>query len=113
MKANEYQALAARTINRDLQGRELLINSVMGLCGEAGEAIDIVKKHIAQGHALEREKLIKELGDVAWYLAEACTALEVPLADVLQQNIDKLRERYPAGFAAERSVNRPENDGSV
>ena len=75
---------------------------------EAGEAIDIVKKHLAQGHELEREKLIKELGDVAWYLAETAYALDVPLEDVLQRNIDKLRARYPQGFEVKRSIERTE-----
>ena len=106
LAANQYQAAAARTINMGLSERDLLINGVMGLCGEAGEAIDIVKKHIAQGHELDRDKLIKELVDVAWYLAETATALNVSLGEVLQRNIDKLSARYPDGFAAEKSVCR-------
>ena len=69
MTINEYQNLAMRTLNPDLSPRDVLINSVMGLCGESGEAIDIVKKWLAQGHELDRAHLIKELGDVAWYLA--------------------------------------------
>jgi NTP pyrophosphatase (non-canonical NTP hydrolase) len=84
----------------------VLINGVMGLCGEAGEAIDIVKKHLAQGHELDREALIKELGDIAWYLAETAYALEVPLEEVLQRNIDKLKSRYPEGFDPEKSIHR-------
>lgn len=108
MTANEYQKLAMRTLNPALDKRDVLINGVMGLCGEAGEAIDIVKKHLAQGHALDREALIKELGDVAWYLAETAYALDVPLDDVLRGNIDKLRARYPEGFEAERSIARAE-----
>ena len=108
MTANEYQKLAMRTLNPALDKRDVLINGVMGLCGEAGEAIDIVKKHLAQGHALDREALIKELGDVAWYLAETAHALDVPLEDVLERNIDKLRVRYPEGFEAERSIARAE-----
>ena len=102
MTGNEYQKLAARTMNPALQGRDVLINGVMGLCGEAGEAIDIVKKHLAQGHALDREGLIKELGDVAWYLAETATALGIGLDEVLERNIDKLRKRYPEGFSTEK-----------
>ena len=51
----------------------------MGLCGESGEAIDIVKKWLMQGHELDKEHLIRELGDAEWYLAEAATALAVPL----------------------------------
>ena len=106
MTINEYQQLALRTLNPELDDRDVLINGVMGLCGESGEAIDIVKKHLAQGHELDREKLAKELGDIAWYLAETAYAIGYPLEDILQMNIEKLRERYPEGFNTERSVNR-------
>ena len=106
MTINEYQRLAMTTLNPDLSKKDVLINGVMGLCGESGEAIDIVKKWLAQGHELDREKLIKELGDIAWYLAETAWALEVPLEDVLQGNIDKLKARYPEGFDSDRSVHR-------
>ena len=106
MTVNKYQNLAMRTLNPELDKKDVLINSVMGLCGESGEAIDIVKKWLAHGHPLDKEKLIKELGDVAWYLAEAATALDVPLEEILQGNIDKLRARYPEGFDSERSINR-------
>ncbi|MBQ1208841.1 MAG: nucleoside triphosphate pyrophosphohydrolase family protein [Lachnospiraceae bacterium] len=106
MTINEYQKLAMTTLNPALSPRDVLINGVMGLCGESGEAIDLVKKHLAQGHELDREKLAKELGDVAWYLAETATAIGYPLEEILQMNIDKLRARYPEGFAVERSVNR-------
>ena len=106
MTVNEYQALAMTTLNPELSKKEVLINSVMGLCGESGEAIDIVKKWLAQGHDLDREKLARELGDIAWYLAETAWALEIPLEEILQANIEKLRKRYPEGFDRERSVNR-------
>ena len=106
MTINEYQTLAMRTLNPALSRKDVLINGVMGLCGEAGEAIDIVKKHLAQGHELDREALIKDLGDVAWYLAETAYALDVPLEDVLQKNIDKLKARYPQGFETSRSIER-------
>ena len=65
MTVNEYQSLAMRTQNPALGKKDALINGVMGLCGEAGEAIDLVKKHLAQGHPLDREALLGELGDVA------------------------------------------------
>ncbi len=106
MNANDYQKEALRTLNPALDKHDVLINGVMGLCGEAGECIDIVKKHLAQGHALDKEKLIKELGDVAWYLAETAYALDVELDTVLQGNLDKLRARYPEGFDAQQSINR-------
>ena len=108
MTINEYQKLAMTTLNPELSKKDVLINGVMGLCGESGEAIDIVKKHLHQGHELNREKLIRELGDIAWYLAETAAALDVSLEEVLERNIEKLRSRYPEGFSAERSQNRNE-----
>lgn len=106
MTINEYQKLAMTTKNPDLTGRDLLINSVMGLCGESGEVIDLVKKHVSHGHPLNKEKLIDELGDVAWYLAECADAIGISLEEVLTHNIEKLKKRYPEGFSTERSINR-------
>ena len=106
MTVNEYQKLAMTTLNRELSQKDILINAVMGLCGESGEAIDIVKKHLFQGHNLEKEKLAKELGDIAWYLAEAATALDIDLDDIFAANIEKLRKRYPEGFDTDRSIHR-------
>jgi NTP pyrophosphatase (non-canonical NTP hydrolase) len=108
MTINEYQRLAMTTLNPNLDKKDVLINGVMGLCGEAGEAIDIVKKHLAQGHELDRERLIGELGDIAWYLAETATVLDVDLEEVLTRNIEKLKRRYPEGFDQQRSINRTE-----
>lgn len=110
MKINEYQELAMTTLNPELSKRDVLINSVMGLCGESGEAIDIVKKWMAQGHELDKEHLAKELGDVAWYLAEAATALDISLEDIFQANIDKLKMRYPDGFETKKSLVRLKGD---
>ena len=106
MKANEYQKLAMTTLNPALSKKDVLINGAMGLCGESGEVIDIVKKWLAQGHELDKEKILKELGDVAWYLAEVAYALDTPLDDVLSANIAKLKARYPDGFDTEKSINR-------
>ncbi len=108
MTIDEYQKLAMRTLNPELSKKDVLINGVMGLCGESGEVIDIVKRWLAQGHELDREKLKKELGDVAWYLAETAYALDIPLEEVLQGNIDKLKKRYPEGFSTQRSIHREE-----
>jgi len=108
LTANEYQKLAMQTLNPSLSKKDVLINGVMGLCGESGEAIDIVKKWLAQGHALDRERLAKELGDIAWYLAETAYALDLPLEDVLQANIRKLKNRYPEGFDKDHSIFRTE-----
>ena len=107
---NDYQKAAMTTLNPALDKKDVLINSVMGLCGESGEAIDIVKKWLMQGHELDKEHLIKELGDVAWYLAEAATALDIPLETVFQGNLDKLHQRFPNGFDTEASVHRRKDD---
>lgn len=106
MTINEYQKLALTFLNPTLKEKDVLINGVMGLCGEAGEAIDLVKKHLAQGHVLDKERLAKELGDIAWYLAETAHVLGYSLEEILQMNIDKLQKRYPNGFSVEQSINR-------
>lgn len=89
-----------------------LLQGLMGLCSESGEAMDILKKHMFQEHDIdaEREHLAKELGDVAWYLALSADALGYALEDILQMNIDKLRSRYPEGFEASRSLYRADDD---
>jgi len=110
MEAFEYQKLAMTTLNPALDKKDVLINSVMGLCGESGEVIDIVKKHLAQGHEIDKDKMILELGDVAWYLAEAATALDVSLDEILIRNIEKLKKRYPEGFDTGKSIKRDEED---
>lgn len=110
MQVNEYQKAAMATLNPALSKKDVLINSVMGLCGESGEAIDLVKKWLMQGHELDEAHLIRELGDIAWYLAEAATALNVPLEDVFCENLNKLHRRFPNGFDTMSSVNRREGD---
>ena len=69
MTINEYQSLAMRTLNPELDKKDVLINGVMGLCGESGEAIDLVKKHLHQGHPLDKEGIVRELGDIACSVA--------------------------------------------
>lgn len=110
MEANVFQKKALYSLNPNLDKKDILINSVMGLCGESGEAIDIVKKWLAQGHELDKNHLANELGDIAWYLAEACYALDLSLDEVLNMNIEKLKKRYPNGFEVEKSINRNKND---
>lgn len=109
MKFNEYQQLAHRTSANKSQ-QDCLVNGVMGMNGEAGECIDTVKKHLFQGHPLDDNKLIKEMGDVLWYIAETCTGLGVGMDAVAETNIAKLKLRYPAGFDADKSLNRKEGD---
>lgn len=109
MTINEYMHEALRTAN-GLNEKDLLINGVMGLCGESGECVDLMKKHLFQGHELDTEHMAKELGDVAWYLAVSAYALGYDLESVLQMNVDKLRKRYPEGFDSNRSQHREEGD---
>lgn len=109
MTMNKYQQLARRTSNTDgpeQASYDKLINGVMGLCGEAGECIDVVKKTMFQQHELDTDKLVEELGDVLWYCAELASGLGVSLEDVALINVEKLKERYPEGFDPERSVHR-------
>ena len=113
MDSSMYKQLAMRTCgyartNKDIveNFNDEITNAVMGLCGESGECIDIVKKYIHQGHKFDQEKFIDELGDVLWYVAEACDAMRIPMDTVMQHNIDKLRKRYPDGFDPLRSINR-------
>lgn len=109
MTINAYQREAMRTAP-DYNPTNLMLNGVLGLCGESGECADMVKKHLFQGHSLDKEHLAKELGDVAWYLAITANALGYDLETVLQMNVDKLRKRYPDGFSADRSQHREEGD---
>ena len=106
MTFNEYQDKAMTFLNNKLSKKDVLINGVMGLCGESGEVIDIVKKHHAQGHDLDKEKIIEELGDVCWYIAEIAYVLDEKLEDVFEGNINKLSKRYKNGFTKEESINR-------
>lgn len=107
LEVNEYQIWCNRTVNASNKD-ELMINAALGLCGESGEVADHLKKHLYQGHELDRENLIKELGDISWYISAMATALGVTLEHVLRKNNEKLLKRYPNGFSKEASVNRVE-----
>ena len=110
MTINEYQKEALRTASGMNQKYPRILNGLVGLNGEAGEAIDILKKHLFHGHDLDKQHLAKELGDVAWYLAVSADAIGYDLETILQMNVNKLRERYPEGFDSERSKHRKEGD---
>ena len=108
MEGKEYQKLAMKTLNPSLTKKDMLVNGVMGLNGESGEVIDIVKKHMFQGHELDNDKIKKELGDVMWYVAEVCEALDLSLDEVMEGNIEKLAKRFKDGFTVNESINRKE-----
>lgn len=109
MTLNEYQTAAQRTSNTQYGG-DKINNGILGLFGEGGELADIYKKFMYQNHPYDRTHLIKELGDVLWYVAEIATGLGVSLDIVAQMNIDKLKARYPEGFDSEKSLHRKEGD---
>lgn len=105
MTINEFQKEALRTVSDDSENVRLM-EGLVGLSSEAGEALDILKKFLFQGHELDKEHLAEELGDVAWYLAVSADAIGRNLEDILKQNIEKRQKRYPDGFDSSRSVNR-------
>jgi NTP pyrophosphatase (non-canonical NTP hydrolase) len=102
----KYQKLADRSSGAGGEGEKRLIISALGLAGEAGEFANMVKKMTAHGHPYDPEALKDELGDVLWYLAEAATASGLSLAEIAEQNVEKLLNRYPEGFSEEDSLNR-------
>lgn len=111
MTINEYQSLAMRTASgMNYEHHGMLLNGVLGLCGESGEVADIVKKATFQGHDLDIEHVAKELGDICWYIAVSATAIGCDLETIMKMNIEKLRKRYPDGFDAERSKHRAKGD---
>lgn len=104
----EYQAMAAMTANVSLDYKTRLAVAALGASGEAGEVADLVKKHLGHEHPLPESEMRKEIGDVLWYLAELCTVNGWLLVDIAEENIKKLRERFPGGFDPDRSLNRKE-----
>jgi len=78
----------------------------LGLAGETGEVVDLIKKHIHHGVKLDRAKLINELGDVRWYFELLCHSIGVSMEEVEAGNVTKLRKRYPDGFSTEASIQR-------
>lgn len=109
MTGNEYQKLAARTINNNIQNKDKEYHALHGMVGEIGELHSIYQKFY-QGHDIDAHHLKKELGDLLWFIAEYCTARGWKLEEVMQTNIDKLKARYPQGFDEEKSINRAEGD---
>lgn len=105
----KYGQDAARTISPKLSAKERESHAVFEIASEAGEISGIYQK-IFQGHQLDDIHLMKEIGDVLWGLNELCLARGFRLEDCARLNIQKLKERYPEGFDAERSLHRAEGD---
>ena len=109
MEAREYQELAARTINKTLHDYEVEQHALHGMASEIGELHGLYQKAY-QGHGFDGEHAKKELGDLLWFIAEYCTAMNWDLGEVMFKNISKLLARYPEGFKAKDSLNREEGD---
>jgi|TARA_B100002019_G_scaffold292080_1_gene314156 NTP pyrophosphatase (non-canonical NTP hydrolase) len=114
--SKDFVSLADRLGELDREGAniERLTTAGVGLAAESGEFLEIVKKMVFQGkpwNSDNREHLIIELGDVMWYVAQACMALEVDFDDVVRGNVKKLEKRYPGGsFSVEKSEVRAAGD---
>lgn len=110
--ADVYQQGALQYANPDIwKIPDRLVDGAMGMCGEAGEASEIVKKYTFQNHTLDTEHLASELGDVLWYVAYTAGTIGYPLSRIMEINQEKLQARYSDGkFDAERSRNRKEGD---
>ena len=110
MSPNEYQKAALRTAIPDQGIYNRLINGVLGLAGETGEVTDLVKKYLYQGHELNRDHILEELGDVLWYVALTLDAIDCSMEMCMRLNVEKLKKRYPNGFEAYCSVHREDGD---
>ena len=101
-------------LDREGANIERLTTAGVGLAAESGEFLEIVKKMVFQGKPWNddnREHLIIELGDVMWYVANACIALDISFDDVIRGNVKKLEKRYPGGsFSVDKSENRKAGD---
>jgi len=112
-----YAALLTRMNNLELEDDcniPPLITAAFGLTAEAGEFTEVVKKIILQGKPYNEENVFhmkRELGDICWYLAQACMALDTSFDEIIEMNVDKLKARYPGGeFDVHQSENRKEGD---
>ena len=114
--SKDFKSFIESLHNLDREGANInrLTTAAVGISAEGGEFMEIVKKMVFQGkpwNADNREHLIIELGDVLWYVAQACMALEVSFDDVVAGNVEKLKKRYPGGeFNVYHSENRAEGD---
>lgn len=106
IKLNEFQNDSARTMQDDQPDAAMCANYAMGLAGECGEVVNLLKKALYHHHTLDRDALIDELGDVLWYVCAIATHHDIPLEDIACANIQKLEERYPDGFTHDASRNR-------
>lgn len=105
MSVKDYARAARRTMNDGLTWEQMRIHALHGLSAEVGEIHSIFQKSF-QGHAVSRERILDEMGDLAWFWFELAYAIAIDPVDILENNIKKLKKRYPEGFDPSRSVNR-------
>ena len=112
-----YASLISRTNNLELEDEcnvPQLLTAALGLTAESGEFTEIVKKIILQGKPYNEDKVFhmkRELGDICWYIAQACMALDTTFDEIIEMNVDKLKKRYPGGeFDVSKSEHRKEGD---
>jgi NTP pyrophosphatase (non-canonical NTP hydrolase) len=96
----EYQDAAARTLNPGLDDERRLLDAAAGLAEESGEVLGLVRKHLYQSRALDRARLVEELGDALWCLSMTARAVGITLDEIATANVAKLRRRHPAGFVS-------------
>ena len=114
-ESKDYSAFDKRTydLTKDIPV-ERLLTAALGICAEGGEFTEVVKKIVFQGKPVNDENIFhmkRELGDICWYLAQACMALDTTFAEVIEMNVEKLKARYPGGeFDVHFSENRKEGD---
>ena len=108
----DYAALLTRMNKLELEddcNLSQLLTAALGLGAESGEFTEIVKKIILQGKPYNEDNVFhmkRELGDICWYIAQACMALDTTFDEIIEMNVDKLKKRYPGG---EFNVHQPEN----
>ena len=95
MDFDQYQNAAKRTLYGNEQ---VLTNCALGLSGESGQVVDLVKNYTFRGRKLDRQQLIHEMGDVLWYLSQIAEWADIPFDEVAKTNINELNKRYPQGF---------------
>ena len=114
MTLKEYEHHALRTANGGTktlnEDERLILNCCLGLAGESGELVDMVKKYLFHDHPFDTENAVKELGDIHWYWSVMCHTIGVDPNEVLRRNVEKLYKRYPNGFSPEDSIARRDQE---
>jgi len=115
-QSKDHESFVYRVQELEGQGfpSERLLTASVGMCAEAGEFTEVVKKIVFQGKPVTEENMFhlkRELGDIMWYVAQACMGLDTTIDEIIEMNVDKLKSRYPGGeFDVHYSENRKEGD---